>query len=377
MKKGLSKVLLSLFVLSMLLLAIPSMALAANYTDDLGRTVSLPDTIDKFAPSGPMAQYVLYSVNPNKMAGWANALTDDQKPYINQSLWGLPILGQIYGGSGVYNVDAVKTSGAKVIVDVGQIKGSVSEMAYAFDELQAQANIPVVFIRADDLGAPVYDYDRVYERLGTFLLDDSNQISDLEDYCSATKGYIQTQRATISQNVAEARSIYYGEGPDGLLTNGTSGPGAIHQDIIPFIGGINVADIESTSGQGRTPVTIGQVQGWDPNAIIFGPGGYYEYVADDPDWEEISAVENGKYAQVPDAMYNWIGRPPSVNRVLGAKWLAHIMFPEYYPAYDSMSTIVDDYYELFYHYELLPEQIDDILSTAEFINPVWDDPQDD
>ncbi len=361
------------FILLLLILAMPTLSFAADFTDDLGRTVSLPDTIDKFAPTGPMAQYVLYSVNPDKMAGWANALTYDQKQYIDSNLWGLPIFGQIYGGYGVYNVDAVKTSGAKVIVDVGQIKDSVLEMTYAFNELQAQAGIPVVFIRADDLGAPVYDYDRVYERLGTFLLDDRDHISDLQDYCYETKEYIETQRATIPQNVARARSIYYGEGPEGLLTNGIAGPGAINQDIIPFIGGVNVAVIESTSGLGLTPVTIGRVRNWNPRAIIFGPHGYYQYVADDPDWEEISAVENGKYAQVPDALYNWIGRPPSVNRILGAQWLAHIMFPEYYPEYYSMPAIVDEYYNLFYHYDLSREQIDAILSTAEFIDPVWED----
>ncbi len=366
-----------LFILLLLILAMPTMASAYNYTDDLGRTVSLPNTINKFAPSGAMAEIVLYSVNPAKLAGWANAPTPAQQQYINYTAYpnlaNLPVFGQIYGGSGIYNVDAVKASGAQVIVDVGQIKGSVAEMANAFDELQAEAGIPVVFIRADDLGAPVHDYDRVYERLSIFLLNDSAQIYALQGYCFDTKEYIETQREAIPQNVAETRTIYYGEGPDGLLTNGTWGPGAIHQDIMRFIGGINVADIESASGQGLTPVTIGQVQGWDPDAIIFGPGSYYDYVADDPDWEEISAVRNGKYVQVPDARYNWIGRPPSVNRMLGAQWLAHIMFPEYYPAYssDALPTIVDDFYNLFYHYDLSPAQINAILSAAEFVVPNW------
>ena len=63
-------------LISMLLLfAAVVSASAAVFTDSLGREIELPDTIDGIAPSGNLAQLVLYSVAPEKITGWSSRLS--------------------------------------------------------------------------------------------------------------------------------------------------------------------------------------------------------------------------------------------------------------------------------------------------------------
>ena len=63
-------------------------------TDSAGREVEIPSEITKIAPSGPLAQIVLYTVSPDKLAGLAADFSDEAKQYIDEKYWGLPKFGQ-------------------------------------------------------------------------------------------------------------------------------------------------------------------------------------------------------------------------------------------------------------------------------------------
>ena len=54
--------------------------------------------------------------------------------------------------------------------------------------------------------------------------------------------------------------------------------------------------------------------------------------------------------------------PPSVNRVLGVWWLGNLLYPEIYD-YD-MIQVAQDYYALFWHYELSAEEAEALLSHS-------------
>ncbi len=60
------------------------------FTDSAGRKVTLPEEIQKIAPSGPLAQIVLYTVAPDKLAGLASDFSDGAKKYIDEKYWGYP-----------------------------------------------------------------------------------------------------------------------------------------------------------------------------------------------------------------------------------------------------------------------------------------------
>ena len=114
-------------------------------TDSAGREVEIPSEITKIAPSGPLAQIVLYTVSPDKLAGLAADFSDEAKQYIDEKYWGLPKFGQFYGKNASLNMEALIAEAPDVIIDIGEAKKTVKE---DMDALQEQLNIPVIFVEA-------------------------------------------------------------------------------------------------------------------------------------------------------------------------------------------------------------------------------------
>ena len=53
---------------------------------------------------------------------------------------------------------------------------------------------------------------------------------------------------------------------------------------------------------------------------------------------------------MPAKPYDWMGRPPSVNRFMGLSWLAARLYPK--ESGINLHEEMKMYYRLFYHYEL-------------------------
>ena len=50
-----------------------------KFTDSAGREVEIPKNIERIAPTGALAQIVLFSVSPDKMVGISTEWSDDAK----------------------------------------------------------------------------------------------------------------------------------------------------------------------------------------------------------------------------------------------------------------------------------------------------------
>ena len=64
----------------------------------------------------------------------------------------------------------------------------------------------------------------------------------------------------------------------------------------------------------------------------------------------------------PGLPYDWMSSPPSVNRVLGIWWLGNLLYPQLYD-YD-MTAVAQEYYRLFWHYDLSAEEAAGMLSRS-------------
>ena len=131
-------------------------------TDSLGREVEIPAEVERIAASGPVAQQVLLTVAPEKMVGLSGELTDEQLAYLGEDLADLPVFGQIYGGKGDFNKEAVAAADPQLIIDVGEAKESLAE---ELDTLQDQIGIPCVHIDSTDL----HSYADLYDQLADIL----------------------------------------------------------------------------------------------------------------------------------------------------------------------------------------------------------------
>ena len=315
------------------------------FTDSVGREVTVPVQIDQVAVSGPMAQIVLFALCPDKLVGISNAWDESAAQYLDTEYYNLPLLGQLYGGKGELNLETLLESGAQVVIDVGEAKGSIVE---DLDALQEQTTIPFVHI-----DAALATMDETYTLLGD-LLGMPDEAKALADYCRST----YDRALTIADSVEKANLLYI-TGDAGL---NVIAQGAYHAEVIDLLSNnLAVVDEPSSKGTGNE-VDMEQILNWNPDVILFAPDSIYDTVAGDAAWQGVTAIQNGAYYEVPMGPYNWMGFPPSVQRLLGMLWMAKVLYPE--AADYDLYTEAAEYFKLFYHCDLTREQYDALVANS-------------
>ena len=315
------------------------------FTDSVGREVTVPAQIDKVALSGPMAQIVLFALCPDKLVGISNAWDESAAQYLDTEYYNLPLLGQLYGGKGELNLETLLESGAQVVIDVGEAKDGIVE---DLDALQEQTTIPFVHI-----SATLATMDETYTMLGD-LLGMPDEAKALADYCRST----YDRALTIADSVEKANLLYI-TGDAGL---NVIAQGAYHAEVIDLLSNnLAVVDEPSSKGTGNE-VDMEQILNWNPDVILFAPDSIYDTVAGDAAWQGVTAIQNGAYYEVPMGPYNWMGFPPSVQRLLGMLWMAKVLYPA--AADFDLYTEAAQYFKLFYHCELTREQYDALAANS-------------
>ena len=307
------------------------------FTDSCGREVTVPADIQKIAVSGPLAQMVVFAIAPDKMVGVANAWDESAKAYFDTKYLELPLLGQLYGGKGELNLETLLAVEPDVVIDVGEPKDSMAE---DLDALQEQTGIPFVHI-----DAYLASMDDTYAMLGD-LLAMPNEAQGLADYCR----YAYDKVKAIADSVEKVNLLYV-TGEEGL---NVIAKGSYHAEVIDMLcNNLAVVDEPSSKGTGNE-VDMEQILNWNPAAVIFAPGSIYSTAADNENWQTIPAIRDGRYYEVPMGPYNWMGFPPSVQRILGMQWMAKVLYPDAadYDMYETTQT----YFQLFYHCDLTAEQ---------------------
>ena len=155
----------------------PAGAGTRSFTDSVGRTVEVPAEITRIAPSGPLAQMVLFALAPDMFVGVANEWSKDAEQYLDTEYYNLPLVGQLYGGQEAMNLETLAAADPQVIIDVGEPKDSIVE---DLDELQAQTGIPYVHITAT-----IQTMGDAYRKLGELLgLEEESEA--IASYCENT-----------------------------------------------------------------------------------------------------------------------------------------------------------------------------------------------
>ncbi len=264
---------------------------------------------------------------------WAETAAND----FDQKYLDRPLLGQLYGGKGELNLETLLAAAPDVVIDVGEPKDSMAE---DLDALQEQTGIPFVHI-----DAYLASMDDTYAMLGD-LLAMPNEAQGLADYCR----YAYDKVKAIADSVEKVNLLYI-TGEEGL---NVIARGSYHAEVIDMLcNNLAVVDEPSSKGTGNE-VDMEQILNWNPDAVIFAPGSIYSTVADNENWQTIPAIRDGRYYEVPMGPYNWMGFPPSVQRILGMQWMAKVLYPDAadYDMYETTQT----YFQLFYHCDLTAEQ---------------------
>jgi len=324
-----------------------SASATTSFTDSAGRTVEVPTNITRIVPSGSLAQMALFALAPDKFVGITSDWTDLNKQYIDTQYLNLPVLGQFYGMKNL-NLEEVAKVDPQIIIDIGDPKKTVVE---DMDSIQTQVGIPAVHIDGTLDKMP-----EAYRTLGK-LLGMTKEGESLAKYCEG----VNSDTQAIMNKVGESGKlkVVYCSGDNGL---NVIAKGSIHAEVIDKVGN-NVAVLDSVSSMGTgDTVSMEQLLLWDPDVIIFAPDSIYSTVASDPAWQQLTAIKNGKYYEVPNGPYNWMGSPPSVNRYMGDIWMAQLLYPDQakYNVYDKAK----EYYKLFYHCDLTQDQYNALVANS-------------
>jgi iron complex transport system substrate-binding protein len=324
-------------------------ATAREVEDSAGRTVAVPERIERVFAAGPPASILLYILAPDRLTGWPRALRADERPYIAPAYRDLPETGRLTGRGSTVNLERLLESEPDLILDFGSIGETYVSLA---ESVQRQTGIPYLLIDGR------FDRTPAALRLLGEVLGVPERGERLAAWVETLFAEVDAARANVPE--AERPRVYLARGPDGLETGLK---GSINTEIIERAGGRNVADPgDADVRRGIVSVSIEQVIVADPDTIVTWDPRFYETVWRDPLWAGIEAVRLGRVYLSPTTPFGWIDRPPSINRLMGLSWLSALMMPDEIEL--DLPAAVREFYALFYHVELSDEALADLLGRV-------------
>jgi iron complex transport system substrate-binding protein len=333
-------------LLALLLILAPLAVHARTVTDSAGRRVEIPDKVEKVFAAGPPASILIYMLAPERMTGWPDPPRPEERPFIAEKYRDLPALGRLTGRGGTANIEVVLKVAPDLIVDFGSVRDTYASLA---DNVQAQTKIPYVLIDGRLEATP-----KALRLLGE-ILGVSERAERQAAYVEATFAEID---AALSAVPADQRPrVYLARGPDGLETGVA---GSINTEIIERAGGRNV--IEAGGQRGLVRASIEQVIVADPEIVITWDRNFFGRVYDDPLWAGVKAVREKRVYLAPTAPFGWIDRPPSLNRMIGLKWLAGLFYPD--KLGQDLRATTHSFYRLFYHVEPGDTELDTLIAWS-------------
>jgi iron complex transport system substrate-binding protein len=323
-------------------LVAPRSAWAATVTDSAGRSVEVPAKVDRVFIAGPPAAIFLYTLAPELLLGWTRAIRPEEREFLLPEIAARPELGRLTGRGNTANLEVVLALKPGLILDVGSVNNTYISLA---DRVQQQTGIPYALLDGSFGGTAA-----AYRTLGE-LIGQREHAETFARYAEDTIKTVADRIATIPQ--ADRPRVYYARGPRGLETG--------------LGGSINVETIETLAQNvaggtrgGLATVSIEQVLLWDPDVIITIDQDFATNVRNDPAWAPVKAVRDGRVHLSPKMPFGWVDFPPCVNRLIGLKWLAKILYAERFP--EDMRALTREFYARFYHVTPDDAQIERVLA---------------
>ncbi|HEO98255.1 MAG TPA: ABC transporter substrate-binding protein [Epsilonproteobacteria bacterium] len=306
---------------------------------------SVNEQPQKVFGSSPPMNYLLYAINPQKMAGLnfeaKNLNNDADERYLNKTFLELPVIGTFHSTGAGMNVETILKYDPDLIL--------VWEDDYLHEKVSqeiAKTKIPTLtlpFRKIDTMASSIL--------LATEAIGEKERGEQLSSYTKERMAYVKK----VLEGTEPTR-YYYAEGVDGLATECDD---SFHVEALNYAGGENVHKCTQSNLRGLEHITFETLLGYNPEVIIAQNRLVYNEIVSNPLWQHLKAVKNKKVYLVPNRPFNWIDRPPSFMRIIGIEWLAHHFHPEAYRA--DINAQIKKFYKLFLNVELTDEEIQKIL----------------
>jgi iron complex transport system substrate-binding protein len=282
------------------------------------------------------------------MIGWPSAPRPNEREFLRPRERDLPEFGRLTGRGDTANVEVVLNARPDLVFDFGSVTPTYVSLA---DRVAEQTGFAYLLLdgRLDRTAASI--------RLLGKTMGVAERAEAVARYVEETEQSIDARLTDLPQ--AQRRRVYLARQANGLETGLA---GSINTEIIERAGGVNVA--ERTSGRASIAnVSIEQVIAWAPDTIVTWDANFFARVFSDPVWASIPAVRDRRVFLAPRLPFGWIDAPPSINRTIGLRWVAGLLYPERF--HEDIRSVARDFYRLFYQVDVTDEQLDRILAGAQ------------
>jgi iron complex transport system substrate-binding protein len=309
--------------------------------DMAGRRMTVPAVIRRVYSTRP-GSVTLYAVAPDQMVNRSLWMTDGAERFMSPAYLKLP-----YSDGAAEDIIRLHPD---VIISCFSINSQSIDQA---NRLSQKTGIPVFMVDME-----MKRYPEAFKVMGE-LLGRQEQTSKMTAYIEKWLLPVFARAAQIPEK--QRKRVYYAEGNRGLNTDPS---GSFHSQIIDLVGATNVANVNLLSGKGMSVVSMEQVLQWNPDEVIvwtgMGPSlTTCRNIASDPLWQRVPAVREGRIHQIPFLPFGWFDRPPGTNRILGALWLARLLYPEV--CHIDLEAATKEYFTIFFHRDLTEDELRDVL----------------
>ncbi|MBI5458804.1 ABC transporter substrate-binding protein [Methanobacterium sp.] len=318
--------------------------LSGETTDMMGRSIAVPDEINKTYAMSESITVPLYMLAPDKMIAWNSNRTSSENRYLSSQYQNLPIL---KGGKQNADYDAIIAQNPDVVfVGHGEDKETVNKIQEKFGQ------IPVLDVEGDN---NLTDIVPSLKFMGK-VLGEENKSNELVSFYNNVSGKVKNTVSSIPES--EKKKVYYAKGENGLST---FAPGSPQVQLITICGGVNV--VQSPASKGGMGVSMELVSQWNPDVIITSDSQFYQNVYTNQSWQNVNAVKNKQVYLAPQSPFNWFENPPGANTIIGIPWTAKVIYPDKFSDMD-LKNLTKEFYSAFYHYNLTDGEVSDILSSS-------------
>ncbi|MBJ6725065.1 ABC transporter substrate-binding protein [Geomesophilobacter sediminis] len=314
--------------------------------DQQGRTVTLPGKVSKVLGASAPVTFLVYSIDPSLLVGLNLPPDEAQRRFLRPETMKLPVIGGFGGQGRNFNPEVLLAARPDLVLAWGPAPKGLNPRA---EKTLASSGIPYLFLTLDRMS----DYPAAYEYLGA-ILGRPERARMLANYFR--KEVKKLERFSARIPARQRVPVYFAEEADGLTTVSA---GSVHGEAVQLAGGRNVHRGASGGGRFKEKISLEQVLAYDPEVIIAQDETFFERVYRDPRWSGIRAVRNRRVYLIPDAPFEWMDRPPTFLRLLGAKWLASVLYPRSYRA--DLSADTREFYQLFFKVNLDSGEVRKIL----------------
>jgi iron complex transport system substrate-binding protein len=281
------------------------------------------------------------------MAGWVRKPSPAEKEFLIPHARDLPETGRLTGRGDTVSLERLVAAKPDLVLDFGSVSATFVSLA---DRVQSQTGIPYVLV------------DGSFAATSTSV-NLAGDILGKPARGAEIAGYIQKTFALVDGVLSRAPPtkrprVYLARGPEGLETGGR---GSLNSEIIERVGAVNVA--EGLGGRGNiATASLEQILAWNPDAIVTIDRGFFRDVKSKPGWDKLKAVTEGRVYLSPSEPWGWIDAPPSINRMIGLRWLLSIFYPE--AAHVDLRADTREFYKNFYGVAVSDAQIDRLLGVG-------------